>query len=202
VLTAHLTGYELVDGQRLVREKRPTHFQIIPRAGLPDARTLTGYPHARPCRAFFFSGHFAFARGRFVEDVPCDPEIFFAGEDISMAVRAYCCGYDLRTPSQYVGAHLYQNAKGGRRPLFWHAKDDRKRSLSAAERDMASQIKVSAICRGEWRGLYGVRDPSRYVEFRDLLRDRYDVDLARADARLAEPRNPHRTELSQGSKGA
>ena len=56
------------------------------------------------------------------------------------------------------------------------------------ERDMVSQTKVSAICRGEWRGLYGIRDPSRYVEFRDLLRDRFDVDLERTDSSRAERR--------------
>ena len=103
VLTAHLTPYELVDGRRLVRDKRPTHFEVIPRDdGLPSCRDLMGHPHARPCRALFFSSHFAFARGRFVEDVPYDPEIFFEGEEISMAVRAYSCGYDLYTPSQML----------------------------------------------------------------------------------------------------
>jgi hypothetical protein len=205
VLTTYLSNYELVNGQRLVREKRPTHFRVIQQDWLPDARKLFGYPHPRPCRAFFFAGAFAFARGRFVEDVPYDPEIFFMGEEISMAVRAYCCGYDLRTPSQYVGAHLarhYIRSKPGLRPLFWDAEDDAKRSLSSAERDMASKIKVGAICRGEWRGLYGIRDESRYIEFRDLLRDRYGVELERADPRLSEPRNAHRTERSQGSLGA
>jgi hypothetical protein len=202
VLTAYLPAYELVNGQRLVREKRPTHFRVRQQGWLPEARQLLGYPHARPGRAFFFSGHFAFARGQFVEDVPYDPEIFFMGEEISMAVRAYSCGYDLHTPSQYVGAHLYQQSESGRRPLFWDAEDDVKRSLSSADRDMASKIKVGAICRGEWRGLYGIRDKSRYVEFRDLLRDRYDVDLERADPRLTEPSNAHRTERPQDSSGA
>jgi Glycosyltransferase (GlcNAc) len=202
VLTTYLPAYDLVDGQRLVRMKRPTHFRVIQQGWLPDARMLLGYPHVRPCRAFFFSAHFAFARGRFVEDVPYDPEIFFMGEEISMAVRAYCCGYDLGTPSQYVGAHLYPQSEGGRRPLFWDAEEDAERSLSSADRDMASKIKVGAICRGEWRCLYGIRDQSRYVEFRDLLRDRYDVDLERADPRLAERRDAHRTARSQGSMGA
>ena len=146
VLTAYLPTYELADGRRLVREKRPTHFRVIQEHWVPEARTLLGYPHARPCRAFFYSGHFAFARGRFVEDVPYDPEIFFRGEEISMAVRAYSYGYDLRTPSQYVGAHLWQLSEGGRRPLFWDPEDDAKRSLSSVDRNKASEIKVGAIC--------------------------------------------------------
>jgi hypothetical protein len=200
VLTSHLPTYELVDGQRLVPEKRPTHFRVIQEHWVPESRQLLGYPHARPCRAFFFSGHFAFARGRFVEDVPYDPEIFFRGEEISMAIRAYCCGYDLRTPSQYVGAHLWQQSQGGDRPLFSDAEDDAKRTLSWADRDIASLIKVGAICRGEWRGLYGIRDRSRYIEFRDVLRDRYGVELERANPGLREPRSADRTERSQEIK--
>jgi Glycosyltransferase (GlcNAc) len=205
VLTAYLPDYERVDGQRLVREKRPTHFRVVQNGWRPEARQLLGYPHARPCRAFFFSGHFAFARGRFVEDVPSDPEIFFIGDEISIAVRAYSCGYDLRTPSQYVGAHLarhYPRSKPGLRPLFWDPEDDAKRSLSSVDRNIASLVKVGAICRGEARGLYGIQDQSRYVEFRRLLRDRYGVELERADPRLRQPGNADRTERSQGSKGA
>ena len=195
VLTAYLPSYDLADGRRLVRDARPTHFHVFQRVWLPDARMLLGYAHARPCRAYFFSGHFAFARGQFIEDAPYDPEIFFLGEEISMAARAYCCGYDLYTPTQYVGAHLYQQSEGGRsRPLYWNAEDDMGRSLSWAERDIASKIKVGAICRGEWRGLYGIRDMSRYVEFRDMLRKRYGVNLERADPRL--------TERPQGGEGA
>ena len=92
----------------------------------------------------------------------------------------------------------------GRYPnqVFWDTEDEGGRSLSWAERETASNIKVGAICRGEWRGLYGIRDESRYIEFRDLLRDRYGVELERADPRLSEPRNAHRTERSPGSKGA
>ena len=186
VLTAYLPPYELANGQRLVRHKRPMHFRVVWRGRLPAADPLLGYPHARPCRAFFFAGGFAFARGRFVEDVPYDPEIFFDGEEISIALRAYCCGYDLCTPSRYVGAHLYQEPNAGRRPVFWNAQDDGKRSLSWAERDKASKMKVRSICRGEWRGLYGIRDTSRYEEFCRLLREHYGVDLKHVGLRPSE----------------
>ena len=185
VLTAPLACYELVDGQRIVREKRPHHFRLTALDGrLVDTGMLLGYPHARPCRAFFFAGHFAFARGRFVEDVPYDPEIFCAGEEISMAVRAYSCGYDLYTPSRYVGAHLYQKSEGNRRrPPFWDAGKDGKRSLTWAELEAASNIKVGAICRGEWRGLYG--NP------RQIALCRVSRSAARAlRRRLAAPRGP------------
>lgn len=176
VLTAYLPAYELSDAGRTIGETRPVHFKVVQQGWLPTAEQTMGFPHPRPVRAPFFSGHFAFARGRFVEDVPYDPELFFFGEEITMALRAHCCGYDLFTPTRFVGAHLYERP----RPLYWDAGEDAVRDIDADELDHASRIKVGAICRGEWRGRYGIRDMTRYGEFRAMLRDRFGVDLGRA----------------------
>ena len=61
-----------------------------------------------PVRARFFSGHFAFAEGRFVLEVPYDPYLYFHGEEISMAVRAYTHGYDLFHPHRTLLWHCYE----------------------------------------------------------------------------------------------
>jgi len=193
VLTAYLPGYEIIERRRVVRHERPTEFNISQKNGLPSATARLAQPRTRPRRAFFFSGHFAFAAGRFVEDVPYDQEIFFLGEEISMAVRAYASGYDLYTPSQFVGSHLYRRlaTQSRSRPLFWDAEDESQRSLRWTDRDVASKAKVGAICRGEWRGLYGVRSIDRYREFRDALRERYGIDLCGGTvlqpARIVQP---------------
>lgn len=189
VLTAYLPPYELPMRRAdrsagPIGETRPdhlpdhlpVHFKVVQQGWLPTAEQTIGFAHPRPVRAPFFSGHFAFARGRFVEDVPYDPELFFFGEEITMALRAYCCGYDLFTPSRFVGAHLYHRP----RPLYWDADQDGARAIGAAELDQASKIKVGAICRGEWRGRFGIRDMVRYAAFRTMLLDRFGVDLGRA----------------------
>ena len=64
-----------------------------------------------PERARFISGHFIFAPGNFINDVPYDPELYFHGEEISMAVRAYTNGYDLFHPNKLVLWHLYAKLK-------------------------------------------------------------------------------------------
>ena len=61
-----------------------------------------------PVRARFFSGHFAFAEGRFRARSPYDPYLYFHGEEISMAVRAYTHGYDLFHPHRTVLWHCYE----------------------------------------------------------------------------------------------
>jgi hypothetical protein len=63
--------------------------------------------HKLPIPTRFFSAHFVFTHGQFVKDVPYDHNLYFHGEEISMAVRAYTHGYDLFTPNQIVCWHEY-----------------------------------------------------------------------------------------------
>ena len=63
--------------------------------------------HTLPIPTRFFSAHFVFTFGQFVKDVPYDPNLYFHGEEISMAVRAYTAGYDLFIPNEIVCWHEY-----------------------------------------------------------------------------------------------
>jgi glycosyltransferase involved in cell wall biosynthesis len=74
-----------------------------------------------PIPARFYSAHFAFTIGQFVLEVPHDPDYYFHGEEISIAVRAYTWGYDLFHPHKVVVWHEYTR-KG--RTKQWD--DDRK----------------------------------------------------------------------------
>ena len=64
----------------------------------------------------FLSGHFLFARGSFVQDVPYDPQLYFSGEEITLAMRAYTHGYDLYCPNEVVALHEYTRQ---RRTKHW-----------------------------------------------------------------------------------
>lgn len=67
-----------------------------------------------PMPSRFFSGHFAFSRREFVEAVPYDPELYFYGEESSMAARAFTHGFDLFHPGTTIAWHHYVR-KGTRR---------------------------------------------------------------------------------------
>lgn len=71
-------------------------------ATIPNWETLT-----EPIPARFYSAHFAFSLGSFVEEVPHDPNYYFHGEEISIAVRAYTHGYDLFHPHKIIAWHEY-----------------------------------------------------------------------------------------------
>ena len=60
-----------------------------------------------PITSRFYSAHFAFSVGSFVEEVPHDPEYYFHGEEISIAVRAFTWGYDLFHPHKIIAWHEY-----------------------------------------------------------------------------------------------
>lgn len=60
-----------------------------------------------PIPARFYSGHFAFTLGSFVHDVPHDPDLYFHGEETSIAVRAFTHGYDLFHPHFPIIWHEY-----------------------------------------------------------------------------------------------
>lgn len=60
-----------------------------------------------PIPAKFYSAHFAFAIGKFVKEVPHDPQLYFTGEEMSITARAFTYGYDLFHPHKVIAWHEY-----------------------------------------------------------------------------------------------
>jgi hypothetical protein len=70
--------------------------------------TIPGWQDmTEPIPSRFYSAHFCFTLGKFVKEVPHDPEYYFHGEEISIAVRAYTWGYDLFHPHKVIAWHEY-----------------------------------------------------------------------------------------------
>jgi len=62
---------------------------------------------SKPLPARFYSAHFAFTIGDFVNEVQHDPNYYFHGEEISIAARAFTHGYDLFHPNIIIAWHEY-----------------------------------------------------------------------------------------------
>lgn len=98
----------------------------------------------KPFPARFVSGHFFFTIGKHCKEYKYDPNIYFAGDEISLAIRSFTLGYDLFHPHKTVVWHEYtregrtkhwtdfdqENAKAGvvERP-WWEMDNDSKRRL-------------------------------------------------------------------------
>jgi glycosyltransferase involved in cell wall biosynthesis len=101
-----------------------------------------------PIPARFYSAHFAFSTGKFAQEVPHDPEYYFHGEEISIAVRAYTHGYDLFHPHKVIVWHEY--TRKGRKKQW----DDDKQWVSK-----------NVHCHSRNRKLFGMDGEVKDVDF-------------------------------------
>jgi hypothetical protein len=60
-----------------------------------------------PVPSRFYSAHFCFTTGEFSKEVQHDPNFYFHGEEISIAVRAFTNGYEMFHPHKVVIWHEY-----------------------------------------------------------------------------------------------
>jgi hypothetical protein len=97
---------------------------------------------ATPQRHGLLAAGNLFTLGCFCVDVPYDPEIYYEGEEISLAARAYTHGYDLFYPNEHLVWHHYNH--GG--PTHWNDHD------GCSQREVGTIRKVAAQLRGEQVG--------------------------------------------------
>jgi len=111
LLTGYVSSFNPEnDTQERVREPwRMVFDRFIPEGAvffLPE--TIPGWEKMKePVPSRFYSAHFAFTVGEFSKEVQHDPEFYFHGEEISIAARAYTCGYDLFHPHKVLIWHEY-----------------------------------------------------------------------------------------------
>jgi len=60
-----------------------------------------------PYKAIHVAAGFIFGLGKFIKDVPYDPEFYFEGEETGLAIRLYTHGYNLYHPHKLVLWHYY-----------------------------------------------------------------------------------------------
>lgn len=111
LLTAYASSFD-PENDPQAREKAPWRMnfdRFIPEgavfflpAEIPDWKNLT-----EPVPARFYSAHFCFTLGIFSKEVQHNPDYYFHGEEISIAVRAFTHGYDLFHPHKVLVWHEY-----------------------------------------------------------------------------------------------
>lgn len=81
--------------------------------------------HDEPVKGFHLAAGFIFTCGEFVKYFPYDPELYFIGEEQSLACRLFTKGWDIHHIAKIPIYHLYNT--GNIRPLHWDEADDKKR---------------------------------------------------------------------------
>jgi hypothetical protein len=110
ILTAYAGMYKPSENQLINFDP----YKMVPDKFTPGG-TILFYPHSienweqldKPIPARFVSGHFFFTIGKHCEEYKYDPNIYFAGDEISLSIRSYTLGYDLFHPHRLLIWHEY-----------------------------------------------------------------------------------------------
>jgi len=133
--------------------------RFIPEGAIFFLPTNMSYDEQQePIPSRFYSAHFCFTNGEMCREVTHDPNYYFHGEEISIAVRAYTHGYDLFHPHKIICYHEYTR-KG--RPHHW---DDNNKNQGRKH----DWWEVNEMCHKRNRILFGMdgEDPNQ-INFGD-----------------------------------
>lgn len=176
LLTAYTTSFN-PDNDPYGREKDPWKMifdRFIPEGAIFFIPTsMSNDEQLQPIPSRFYSAHFAFTIGKFCEEVPHDPNYYFHGEEISIAVRAFTWGYNLFHPNEIICYHEYTrkgrphhwddcNKKDGRTHDWWEVNElchKRNRILFGMDGEDSNKINF-----GEY-GFGNVRSVSEYEKY-------------------------------------
>lgn len=120
---------------------------------------------------FHLAGGFIFCDGDFVNQVPYDPQLYFLGEEQTLAARAYTHGWDILHPchTKIPLAHLYKKNGADYTEHHWHESHDAKRSEKWYDLNNMSIRRINALLREQRSlGAYGlgnVRTLKQFAEF-------------------------------------
>jgi len=186
LLTSYISSFNPNNDpeERLMEPWWMTFDRFIPEGAvffLPSS--IPGWKEmTEPLPARFYSAHFCFTLGQFCNEVPHDPEYYFHGEEISIAVRAYTWGYDLFHPHKVVCWHEY--TRKGRTKQWdddpgWGKRNElshkRNRILLGMDRHCSCEINFGIYGLGKERTL---RDYEKYsgIKFRTRGVQQYTLD--------------------------
>lgn len=116
VLTLYPPGYTPPDE---IDEWRGAHVQAVKSFNPEGVIGFTAYKvpeelSDRPQATAALAGGFIFGPGSIVRDIPADPDLFFYGEEPSLAARLWTHGYDLFSPHIPLIYHYYIRKESSR----------------------------------------------------------------------------------------
>jgi len=179
ILTAYAGMYDPKENKLLNFDP----YKMVPDKFTPGG-TILFYPHSienweqldKPIPARFVSGHFFFTIGKHCEEYHYDPNIYFAGDEISLSIRSYTLGYDLFHPH---------------RLLIWHEYTREGRTKHWT--DFNNETKEAGLVKNSWWDM----DNESKRRLRHMLQEEdNEIDLEQYG--LGTKRNHHSYELYAG----
>lgn len=141
--------------------------------------TILFYPHrienyeklTKPIPARFVSGHFFFTYGIHCEEYKYDPQLYFAGDEISLSIRSFTLGYDLFHPHYTVVWHEYTREGRVKHWDDFQKKNEDKIEKTFGELDDISKRRLRQMLQEEDNGSdigeYGLGTVRTHTEYED-----------------------------------
>lgn len=113
-----------------------------------------------PVHGMWIGAGFIFAHGRWIKEVPYNPDIYFKGEEDSLLIRSYCHGWDVFVPPLNAIYHDYNDnrlqSKTKVRPLHWEDHKDTPTGYDILEKVYQGIGLGSARTIEEFQSYFGV----------------------------------------------
>ena len=118
--------------------------------------------HTEITHAILLAAGCIFTKGAFIKEIPYDPNYYFYGEELSLAMRAFTHGYSFFHIPDVPLFHLYTDTSDIPRKLHWDPEDDQKRAIKWTELDKKSLNRLDdlfadkveePLCLGKERSL-------------------------------------------------
>ena len=131
---------------------------------------------SNPIPARHISAALLFTTGKWVREVPYDPNLYFHGEEGSLAIRSFTNGYDIYNPNKFV---------------IWHSKyrfSDRKRHWNTFNEQIVSKMQIAnnqkyqKIIRNEIEGIHGLGTKRNLEDWKNYSGIDFINDIASDDA--------------------
>lgn len=129
-LTAYAFQYDPSDDKNLkpvASTLRPVGFKSN---GILFFRSVANKPNQynQPYRARLVGGHFFITLGQHCKEFTYDPNLYYAGDELTLAVRSYTLGYDLYHPHRNLAWHYYKRSSDSK-----HWTDYKKETIDPKE---------------------------------------------------------------------
>lgn len=175
ILSTYPPAYTLANGQALLAELDHVPVLRLERLGF-DLTTRLGTEAVRdatkPIPISFLAAGLLFAPGHFCRDVEYDPEGYFGGEEIMLAVRAFSHGYKFFSPDANLIWHLY----GHHAPKHW---SDNPNTQTAQHQKALKRLDTLLLGDHQDLGKYGLGPVNSVADFEHHA----GIDFAGAKAR-------------------
>ena len=140
--------------------------------------------HLEVTHAYLMAAGCIFTRGEFVEEIPYDPNYYFYGEELSMALRAFTHGYSFFHIPDVPLFHLYTDVSNLPRKLHWDPEDDKNRAVKWHELEKNSLDRLDDLFAGNIQDSMGLglaRSLEEYALLSGIdLKNKIILDLSKA----------------------